>query len=60
MYDEIKGSNTVKNKINTPVKDPIIYKTGGTGFIIDGKGYLVTNAHVVENAKNIKFAMFNI
>jgi serine protease Do len=48
-----KELNTVKNKINTPVKNPIIYKTGGTGFIIDGKGYLVTNAHVVENAKNI-------
>jgi serine protease Do len=47
-----KELNTVKNKINTPVKE-IVYKTGGTGFIIDGKGYLVTNAHVVENAKNI-------
>jgi serine protease Do len=48
-----KELNTVKDKINTPVQDPIVYKTGGTGFIIDGKGYLVTNAHVVENAKNI-------
>lgn len=47
-----KELKTLKDKINTPVKD-IIYKTGGTGFIIDGKGYLVTNAHVVENAKNI-------
>jgi S1-C subfamily serine protease len=26
---------------------------GGTGFLIDGKGYLVTNAHVVNNASNI-------
>ncbi|MBS1946572.1 MAG: trypsin-like peptidase domain-containing protein [Bacteroidetes bacterium] len=25
-------------------------KFGGTGFLIDGKGYMVTNAHVVENA----------
>lgn len=49
-----KELKTVKDKINTPppVKE-IVYKTGGTGFIIDGKGYLVTNAHVVENAKNI-------
>jgi serine protease Do len=51
--EQDKELKTVKDKINTPVIDPIIYKTGGTGFIIDGKGYLVTNAHVVENAKNI-------
>lgn len=44
---------TVKDKINTPPVKDIVYKTGGTGFIIDGKGYLVTNAHVVENAKNV-------
>lgn len=24
-----------------------------TGFLIDGRGYLITNAHVVENAKNL-------
>lgn len=28
-------------------------KYGGTGFLIDGKGYLVTNAHVVEGAKSL-------
>lgn len=49
---QAKELNTVKDQINTPAKE-IVYKTGGTGFIIDGKGYLVTNAHVVENAKNI-------
>jgi serine protease Do len=32
---------------------PIEYKRGGTGFLIDGKGYLVTNAHVVEMAKHV-------
>ncbi len=25
----------------------------GTGFLIDGKGYLVTNAHVIEKMKNV-------
>ncbi|HPG11735.1 MAG TPA: trypsin-like peptidase domain-containing protein [Chitinophagaceae bacterium] len=43
---------SVKSKIN-PRNNPIVYTTGGTGFIIDAKGYLVTNAHVVEKAKNI-------
>jgi serine protease Do len=42
--------NNVKNKISEPV---INYKTGGTGFLIDGKGFLVTNAHVVQNARKI-------
>ena len=40
----------VKNKINTT---QFAYKTGGTSFLIDGKGYLITNAHVVENARRI-------
>jgi S1-C subfamily serine protease len=42
--------NSVERKINAP--DPnIVYTTGGTGFMIDAKGYLVTNAHVVQDAK---------
>lgn len=28
-------------------------KSGGTGFLIDGKGYLVTNAHVVKGANSV-------
>jgi serine protease Do len=32
---------------NTPIK------SGGSGFLIDGKGYLVTNAHVVKGATSI-------
>lgn len=43
----------VKNTINSQEKNPIVYKSGGTGFIIDAKGYLVTNYHVVINARNI-------
>jgi S1-C subfamily serine protease len=43
-------------KINT-VKDQnagtIEYKSGGTGFMIDTKGYLVTNAHVVKDARHV-------
>jgi S1-C subfamily serine protease len=47
-----KEINSVKSKINTR-DNPIAYTTWGTGFIIDAKGYLSTNAHVVEGAKNI-------
>lgn len=32
---------------NTPVK------SGGTGFLIDPKGYLVTNAHVVKGSSSV-------
>lgn len=51
--EQDKEINKVKNKINTVEHPPIVYTTGGTGFIIDAKGYLVTNAHVVEGARNI-------
>src|SRR5882672_8779703 len=29
-------------------------KIGGTGFLIDGKGYLITNAHVVNNSNTVR------
>jgi serine protease Do len=47
--------NRIKNdtRTATAIANPIVYKSGGTGFIIDAKGYLVTSAHVVEDAKNI-------
>lgn len=45
-----------QDKAITEDKKPekkITYTSGGTGFVIDGKGYLVTNYHVVDNARNI-------
>ena len=29
------------------------FKSGGTGFLIDGKGYIVTNAHVIDKATRV-------
>ena len=56
VYDQKKILNALKNDLNTkepkaPVNATVKY--GGTGFLIDGKGYLVTNAHVVKDAKTI-------
>jgi serine protease Do len=48
--------NNLKDQINTDKKvekKSIQYKSGGTGFLVDGKGYLVTNAHIIRNSKNI-------
>lgn len=52
--------NNLKDQINTEKKTEkklIQFKSGGTGFLIDGKGYLITNAHIIRNSKNI--AVFN-
>lgn len=36
-------------------KDPAItYRTVATGFLIDPKGLMITNAHVVKNSRNIR------
>jgi S1-C subfamily serine protease len=51
--------NILKIKSNTtslpvaPVKQEPKVDFRGTGFLIDGKGYLVTNAHVISRMKNI-------
>ncbi len=49
LEGKIENVDKKSNKpiINTPVR------YNGTGFLIDGKGYLITNAHVVKNSKNI-------
>lgn len=62
--DNIEQHNRVQdNQINTvirqmegvpPTPPPnITYTSGGTGFLVNAKGYLVTNYHVVEGAKYI-------
>ncbi|RYD87798.1 MAG: serine protease, partial [Sphingobacteriales bacterium] len=47
----------VQNKVEanaTNAEMPkVIYTSGGTGFLIDPSGYLVTSAHVIGNAQNI-------
>ncbi len=42
-----KKINTVISKLEPGA----VIKESGSAFLVDGKGYLVTNAHVVKNAK---------
>jgi S1-C subfamily serine protease len=54
LSDDINKLTEKVNEVIDKTEAPLIkYTTGGTGFLIDTKGYLVTNAHVVENARNI-------
>ncbi|MEO8583577.1 MAG: serine protease [Flavitalea sp.] len=46
---QVESNKDKKDK--APTDTPI--KSGGTGFLIDGKGYLATNAHVVEGSSTI-------
>lgn len=45
--------NNLQNNIKKQYDPSIQFKSGGTGFLIDGKGYLVTNVHIVRNARHI-------
>ncbi len=57
--------NQIENKVNKiedqlnktaatiPDKPKFEEKFRATGFLIDGSGFLVTNAHVINNAKNL-------
>jgi serine protease Do len=38
---------------------PVPAQGVGTGTIIDGKGYILTNSHVVKNARNIKVILYD-
>jgi len=45
---EVKNLRSKMTTVPAPT-----FKAGGSGFLIDGKGYLVTNAHIIRNSKNI-------
>lgn len=46
-----KEINQVKTHVGPSA--PVVYKKGGTGFLLTPKGLLLTNAHVIYKAKNI-------
>lgn len=45
--------NDVKSTIKSKIEAGAQVKGGGTGFLIDAKGYIITNAHILKNGKNI-------
>jgi S1-C subfamily serine protease len=49
LKQQVESDKVVEDKSpgNTPIK------SGGTGFLIDGKGFLVTNAHVVKGSSTV-------
>ena len=47
LKKQVESDKIEKAPTNTPIK------SGGTGFLIDGKGYLVTNAHVVQGSSSV-------
>jgi len=58
LVDYVNTRTKAKNNItvingNTAITMPPQVDFRATGFLIDNKGYLVTNAHVVERMKNI-------
>lgn len=51
LREEIRDVKSAQS--DSSISQPITYTSGGTGFLIDSKGFLVTNAHVIDNARNI-------
>ncbi|MBV9961467.1 MAG: trypsin-like peptidase domain-containing protein [Parafilimonas sp.] len=47
---QIETNNTLKNVATPKIPKGAIVKTGGTAFLIDGKGFLITNAHVLNGS----------
>lgn len=47
---KVDAALIAKSTSSRPAANP---KSGGTGFLIDGKGYLVTSAHIVANADSV-------
>lgn len=45
--------NDVRSDIKSKIAPDVEFKGGGSGFLIDSKGYLITNAHILNDGNNI-------
>ena len=51
--DDILARQIKNVKGQTNISVPVEYTSGGTGFLIDAQGYIVTNSHIVDKAKYV-------
>lgn len=62
LKDNQNATNKVLNEVKFKIDPNATFKSGGTGFLIDGKGYIITNAHVLKGktvtATNAQGEMF--
>ncbi|TMI74419.1 MAG: trypsin-like peptidase domain-containing protein [Bacteroidetes bacterium] len=50
-----KDLNNVKNNVEKKADAPaFVPKTAATGFLINGRGFMITNAHVVKKSEHIR------
>jgi serine protease Do len=57
LIHQVNSQNSKINNLTIKVnstQQTQVFDGFGTGFLIDGKGYLITNAHVVRNANRIE------
>lgn len=48
-----QNQNNKLNEVVSKIPSNVTFTTNGTGFLIDAKGYIVTNAHVVKGNSTI-------
>jgi S1-C subfamily serine protease len=47
------SSQIVDKEKTSKIPEDVNIQAGGTAFLVDGKGYLLTNAHVISNYKHV-------
>jgi S1-C subfamily serine protease len=45
-----QAQGSIINDVTNRIPKNVNYISGGTGFLIDGKGYIITNAHVLKGS----------